>query len=88
LVDSGIEGLRDSGIQGLRDWGIEGFRDWGIEGLRDWGIEGFRDSGIQGFRSKILYNRIYPLIPKFLNSQFLNHLNPKLATEGLLCSIN
>jgi hypothetical protein len=31
-------------------------------------LKELRDSGIEEFKDKVLYNRIYPLIPKFLNS--------------------
>ena len=43
--------------------GIEGFR---LE------IEELRDSGIQGLKDDFFKIAIIPLIPKFLNSQFLN----------------
>jgi hypothetical protein len=47
-------------------------RDSGIQGLRDSGIEEFRDSGIEEFKDKVLYNRIYPIIPKFTNLALIN----------------
>ncbi len=46
-----------------------------IEGLRNSGIQEFRDSAIH--LSVNLIDRI-PLIPKFLNSQFLTRINRKM----------